>query len=155
MARNNQLHVRLNDAELARVDVACRRLGLNRSQYVRLVASLPADVFSSPNNPHSHEKHYVFLDPFLMHQILIEAGRWGNNYNQGVHALNLIVTIMESSDYDRRYLGEILRLAENANQFLDEGKRGIHNLVKEVRAMGSLEVVPVHVKLNSQTDALL
>jgi len=153
MSRQCRFYVRLDEKELARLKNAAKQLGMSRSDYVRFISQLPAEAFSVPLDGQPTLMHFVFLDTQTAHRILIEASRWGTNYNQGVHALNLITSFLMSDNPDK-YRDEILYQSKRAHRCLEEGRLGILALVERIERLKNAKIVSVDIALKADDDAV-
>ena len=153
MARQHRFYVRLDEKELARLKRAAERLGMSRSDYVRFISQLPAEAFSVPEEGKVVLSHFVFFDTQTAHRILIEASRWGTNYNQGVHALNRITTYLRTRNPEK-HLDEMLGHSEWARVYLDMGKDGIVALVDRLDRLKNARIIPIDTTLEKTNDAL-
>jgi len=135
-SRKRSIHIRLNDKEHALLHRCADDLGVTVSDYVRLLTQLPQSLFVADEETKSISRsHLLVSSPATMHRILIEGGRWGTNYNQGVHALNLIVMLMKGHDGAVKYEDVILSQWDKAFANLEEAKEGIGEVIQWTREL--------------------
>ncbi|PMB91044.1 hypothetical protein [Varibaculum cambriense] len=87
--RCERVYVRLTPGEKDRALDLASRNGLTVSQLVRVLIQLPADYASEG------PRTAVVLDRATAGGLVREMRRWGNHYNQAVHALNRIAYYAE------------------------------------------------------------
>ncbi|WP_417119279.1 hypothetical protein [Olsenella phocaeensis] len=87
--RCERVYVRLTPGEKDRALDLASRNGLTVSQLVRVLIQLPADYASEG------ARAAVVLDRTTAGGLEREMRRWGNHYNQAVHALNRIAYYAE------------------------------------------------------------
>lgn len=120
------INMRLTDGEKDRVTALAKSNGMSVSQFVRVLIKLPDDYVSNGSCT------AVVIDRTSVPRLEREMRRWGNHYNQAVHALNRIAYYAErgslGTDEANRLLGKAAGNLEDLNVAVIE----LRNDVKEI-----------------------
>lgn len=132
--RCERVYVRLTPGGKDRALDLASRNGLTVSQLVRVLIQLPADYVSKGG------RTAVVLDRATAGRLEREMRRWGNHYNQAVHALNRIAYYAEHGSLRT---DEAQRLLNVAAGNLEDLNVAIVQLREETHAICSYAIVSV------------
>ena len=124
--RTRYLNVRLTDGERSRVDRIAKSKQMTPSELVRALVQLPGDCVSGDF------RTAVVLDRASLPRLEREMRRWGNHYNQAVHALNRIAYYAERGSLRVEEARRLLRLAEGNLEDLNAAVVDLRNDVKGI-----------------------
>jgi len=150
--RKRDLHIRLTDDELARLNKCANDLGVTKSDYVRLITQLPQSLFAKGGEAGTISRtHQLVSSPASIRRLEFEAGKWGNNYNQGVHALNTIMSCYVHADrIGNDYREEVLSLSRCALSELEIARAGIRQMMETVRGLLDQDLI---IMIENRIDA--
>ena len=120
------INVRLTDEEKDRVTALAKSNGTSVSQLVRVLIKLP-DGFVSDG-----ARTAVVIDRTSVPRLEREMRRWGNHYNQAVHALNRIAYYAERGSLKTEEAHKLLRRAEGNLADLNVAVVELRNDVREI-----------------------
>ncbi|WP_303132865.1 hypothetical protein [uncultured Olsenella sp.] len=124
--RCERVYVRLTPGEKDRALDLASRNGLTVSQLVRVLIQLPADYASEG------ARTAVVLDRTTAGGLEREMRRWGNHYNQAVHALNTIALFASRGGSNIDYFVEQLECANRNLEDVKSGERGIEGKLRQL-----------------------
>lgn len=120
------INMRITADEKDRVTSLAKSNGMSVSQFVRVLIKLPDDYVSG------NFRTAIVIDRTSVPRLEREMRRWGNHYNQAVHALNRIAYYAErgslSTDEAHRLLGKTSGNLDDLNVAVIE----LRNDVKEI-----------------------
>lgn len=124
--RCERVYVRLTPGEKDRALDLASRNGLTVSQLVRVLIQLPSDCASEGT------RTAVVLDRASAGRLEREMRRWGNHYNQAVHALNRIAYYAERGSLRAEEAQRLLNVAagnlEDLNVAVVQLREGTHGI---------------------------
>ena len=134
MAKTAYVRARVSDAEKKAIDARAETLRMTTSDYLRFCASLPIEFVDGALE--SRADTPIAIDATTYRKLLIEARRWGSNFNQATRALNTIGRHYVNPPRGAERAEEVVRLAARAMDSMNRAKAGMDELV---RIAGALE----------------
>ena len=84
-----RLHVQLTEDEARKFQDLCVKLGLSKTECVRLLISLPIDYLDHRSSAEDAcSAPLIGIDAKTMRSLFVELNRWGHNLNQAIRTLN-------------------------------------------------------------------
>ena len=118
-----RLFVRMSESGLAKAKALSESLGISLSDLVRILLHCARPgAFDEPNS-------IVVVDLVTTAKLLREMRRWGNHYNQAVHALNSIAYYLRLNEVDS---DDVLEELEKVNHNLEILSSEVKTLCAEV-----------------------
>lgn len=124
-----QLHVRMSASELAQARELADAADMTVSDLVRALLQLTPDDLGPGTLP------LVVIDRVTAARLDTEMRRWGNHYNQAVHALNAIAYHMRLGQADA---SDALEELPKVRRKLDAVEGGVAKLHAEAARIASL-----------------
>lgn len=129
-----RLEIRLTSLEKETAEQLASGLDMTVSDYVRLLIKLP-----SPSDAETSRTYTaVIFDRSTMAATSRELKRWGNHYNQAVHALNTVAYYLRRDEADAADTFEVL---ERVNYQLSELAGGIDGIRGTLADMSGMPVL--------------
>lgn len=134
MARRAYIRIRLTEEERALIEQRSDLFEMTISDYVRFCASLPIEFVDGALE--SGADAPIAIDATTYRKLLIEARRWGSNFNQATRALNTIGLHYVNPPRGAERAEEVVQLAARAMDAMNRAKDGMDEMV---RIAGKLE----------------
>lgn len=135
-ALSNRLDVRLTKDEALALREKCIKLQMSKSDFVRLCIAAPIGVFGAENSENSTNSNRVLVvDKDSLNRLLVECKRWGNNYNQGVRALNFIGSKYKAAAQSSDFAKEVMGNSAQALEKLNAAHIGINEVLKFIEEL--------------------
>lgn len=129
-----RLEIRLTSLEKETAEQLASGLDMTVSDYVRLLIKLP-----SPSDAETSRTYTaVIFDRSTMAATSRELKRWGNHYNQAVHALNTVAYYLRRDEADAADTFEVL---ERVNYQLSELAGGVDGIRGTLADMSGMPVL--------------
>lgn len=128
-----RLEVRLTADEALALRKKCMDLQMSKSDFVRLAIASPIEVFGDENA--SGSKRVLVVDKDSLNRILVECKRWGNNFNQGVRALNSIGAKYKAASQDSNFAKEVMSNSAHALRSLNAANDGVHEVLQFIEML--------------------
>ncbi len=132
-----RFEVRLTQGEHDMLADKARRLGMSRSDYVRLAIALPVgyarDAAAGSPLP------LVAIDPWAIAALKAELAREGNNLNQAARALNLVGRKYASGSLRGDRAEEVASLAARALESLRAAEAAYERIAGAVEGLAARE----------------
>lgn len=126
-----RLEIRLTSLEKETAEQLASGLDMTVSDYVRLLIKLP-----SPSDAETSRAYTaVIFDRSTMAATSRELKRWGNHYNQAVHALNTVAYYLRRDEADAADTFEVLDRVNYQLSELAGGVDGIRGTLADMSGM--------------------
>ena len=135
------VHVRLTEDESTMLRYKCAQLQMSKSDFIRMCIQLP--ITSVDSSPNARTESVIGIDRKTIQGILTETKRWGNNFNQGVRALNTIGRKYNASLGSSEHAKSVMENSARAMEFMNKAHEGIQDVLKEVLSLANRACVPV------------
>lgn len=132
---STRLNVRLTNDEALALREKCISLQMSKSDFIRLCISSPIEVFGNENTTGSNR--VLVVDKDSLNKLLVECKRWGNNYNQGVRALNFIGSKYKAAAQNSSFANEVMSNSARALEKLNDANDGIHEVLEFIKELKS------------------
>lgn len=126
MPRTCRMQVRLTEREEQFIQERADRLGMTKSDYVRMCSTMPIDFTAGIDDSDA----VIAIDVTTYRKILIEARRWGANFNQATRALNTIGLHYVNPPRGAERAEEVVQLAARAMDAMNRAKGGMDEIVR-------------------------
>lgn len=126
-----RLEIRLTSLEKETAEQLASGLDMTVSDYVRLLIKLP-----SPSDAETSRTYTaVIFDRSTMAATSRELKRWGNHYNQAVHALNAVAYYLRRDEADAADTFDVLDRVNYQLSELAGGVAGIRGTLADISGM--------------------
>lgn len=101
--KTHTITCRLDDPDFQKLKSEAAALGVNTSDFIRLIVRLPIEVKTAERN-----EQFVVIDPFTLARLWTDARRQGYLLNQAVKALNTVAFKVRHGSEINRTLRDML-----------------------------------------------
>lgn len=136
MLRNINFRVSVDD-RIAFEQLA-DELGITRSRLFRTLIACAARGRITKDEISA--TRIITIDPRTWSEISTESRRWGNNFNQGVKALNTLALRFQTTELDAHALKEVGEQIAIAEEHFSKASRGIHRVADAADAAAGLSL---------------
>lgn len=127
--KTHTITCRLDEPDFQKLQAEAAALGVNTSDYIRLIVRLPIEVKSE-----SGSERFVVIDPLTLASLWMDARRQGYLLNQAVKTLNTVAFKVRHGSEINRTLRDMLIEATVALENLESDhadiKKGIEELMR-------------------------
>lgn len=141
MKRTERVELRVTPTEAENIAANAARLDLTKSQYLRLLATLPVE-FADGESASDVPRRVVVIDRDGLNKLFREYRRQGVNFNQGIHALNIIGRNYANPPSKASAQNEVLRLAAKSLANLRGAKEGMDKVALVAEGIYKSVLVP-------------
>lgn len=126
-----RLEIRLTSLEKETAEQLASDLDMTVSDYVRLLIKLPSPSDAGTSRAYTA----VIFDRSTMAATSRELKRWGNHYNQAVHALNTVAYYLRRDEADGADTFDVLDRVNYQLSELAGGVAGIRGTLADISGM--------------------
>lgn len=127
--KTHAITCRLDEPDYQKLKSEAAALGVNTSDYIRLIVRLPIEA-----NEKAHPDGAIIIDPLTLVRLWMDARRQGYLLNQATKALNTIALKVRHGSEINRTLRDMLIEATVALENLEADHRAIKEGIDEVSA---------------------
>ena len=127
--KTHTITCRLDEPDYQKLKSEAAALGVNTSDYIRLIVRLPIEA-----NEKAHPDGAIIIDPLTLVRLWMDARRQGYLLNQATKALNTIALKVRHGSEINRTLRDMLIEATVALENLEADHRAIKEGIDEVSA---------------------
>lgn len=127
--KTHTITCRLDEPDFQKLKSEAAALGVNTSDYIRLIVRLPIEA-----NEKAHSDGTIIIDPLTLVRLWMDARRQGYLLNQATKALNTIALKVRHGSEINRTLRDMLIEATVALENLEEDHHAIKEGIDEVSA---------------------
>lgn len=127
--KTHTLSFRLDEYDFELIRLACEGLGMKRSDYLRYLLQAP---LVTEGVDLGKDKKVIVLDRKTFPKMAIELIKWGNHYNQAVHAMNTIALQIRNGHIDDEWFAEMLEKIERKLSEVDDGRRELADKIDDL-----------------------
>jgi hypothetical protein len=136
MDRTESIRIRVSKEELARISENPRLVSTNRSSYIRMTAQIPIEYRTDSDA-------FIAINKEEVRGLRNAINRWGNNYNQGVRALNRIARLLKrdrlSPDFQEAVVADLTEAAQSLKGAWDTLSLNILPAVEKMADMAFID----------------
>ena len=125
--KTHTITCRLDDPDFQKLKSEAAALGVNTSDFIRLIVRLPIEVKTAERN-----EQFVVIDPFTLARLWTDARRQGYLLNQAVKALNTVAFKVRHGSEINRTLRDMLIEATVALEDLEADHANINKGIEEL-----------------------
>lgn len=125
--KTHTITCRLDDPDFQKLKSEAAALGVNTSDFIRLIVRLPIEVKTA-----EHNEQFVVIDPFTLARLWTDARRQGYLLNQAVKALNTVAFKVRHGSEINRTLRDMLIEATVALEDLEADHANINKGIEEL-----------------------
>lgn len=125
--KTHTITCRLDELDFQKLKSEAAALGVNTSDFIRLIVRLPIEVKTAERN-----EQFVVIDPFTLARLWTDARRQGYLLNQAVKALNTVAFKVRHGSEINRTLRDMLIEATVALEDLEADHANINKGIEEL-----------------------